>query len=396
MNHGGSALDNSLLKILYLEDNRMDAEVVEALLEEEGIAASITVAPDRDMFREKYSSEEYDAVFLDYAVPGYSGTDALEYIRSNGFEKPVIIISGTIGEERAVEIIKRGASDYVLKHNINKLVPVLNHALKDYRSLQERRSFSRRIEEANQELREKNLELDSANFMLKDLDRMKSEFISLASHEMRTPLTGMLGYAQTLLSDDISMTEEERRSYLEIIVRETRHLSHLLNRILEISKIEGTVYDLVYADFDILELVNRTAEMFEVPPGVELSVPSLSEDSVMVSGDRERIGGVLRVLMRNATEHAREGGRVWVEVGQKTDEVVVSVADTGTGIAEEDLSFIFEKFYKLGQEGRQGADGFELAVSKRVIELHGGRIWVRSSLDGGTVISFSLPKGKGK
>ncbi|MFP4015144.1 MAG: ATP-binding protein [Chitinispirillaceae bacterium] len=388
-------MGEQILNILYLEDNRMDAEVVEALLEEEGIAASITVVSDREMFREKFRDEDYDAVFLDYAVPGYSGTAALDYVRSNGYEKPVIIVSGTIGEERAVEIIKRGASDYVLKHNVCKLVPALNRALNDYRNLQERKSFSRRIEEANKELQEKNFELDRANFMLRDLDRMKSEFISLASHEMRTPLTGMLGYAETLLSDDVSLTEEEKRTYLEIIADETRRLSRLLNRIMEISKIEGKVYDLTAVDFDIVELINGTAEKLEVPPEVDFSVVSHSEDSVMVRGDREKIGGVLKVLLRNAVEHTRDGGRIRVEVGQRSDEVVVAVEDTGTGVPEEDLNFIFEKFYRLGQEGQQGMDGFELAVAKRIIELHGGRMWVRSSLDGGVAVHFSLSKGKG-
>lgn len=384
-------MDGSELEILYLEDNPMDVEALEAFLEEEGMSSSVLAASDRKTFCTEFEAGQFDAVFLDYAIPGYNGSEALEYVRSRGFEKPVIIISGTIGDERAVELIKKGASDYVLKQNISKLVPALKHALKDYDNLVERRDFSRRLKEANEQLQEKNLELGRLNSKLKDLDRMKSEFISLASHEMRTPLTGILGYAETLLADDLNLAEEEKRGILDVVARESRKLSRILDSILEISRIQGKMYEMSFDDFDIVELADETVEKLDVPSGIDFSVPSKESGYLLVHGDRERIGGVLFSLLRNALKHTLEGGSVRVEFKRSGGEVVVSVEDTGAGIPEKDLERVFDEFYRV--DGLLGVSGLELSVSRSIVELHGGRMWVRSSLNGGVAFYFSLPGG---
>lgn len=227
-----------------------------------------------------------------------------------------------------------------------------------------------------------------------EADRLKSELIAALAHEMRTPLTSIQGYASALLLEDVEWDEETRARHLQIIDEEAGELQEMIQDLLESSIIdagllliekEPTLIPRVVEGL-VKEMTRRTARHRFV-----ISFPS---DFPIVDADPRRLEQVMRNLLDNAVKYSPDGGLLVVRGQVAGDEVIVSVADDGVGIAPEHLNRLFEKFFRvkspLGDQVR--GSGLGLPVSRTIVESHGGRIWAESELGKGTTIYFSLPR----
>jgi K+-sensing histidine kinase KdpD len=227
-----------------------------------------------------------------------------------------------------------------------------------------------------------------------EADRLKSELIAALAHEMRTPLTSIQGYASALLLEDVEWDEETRARHLQIIDEEAGELQEMVQDLLESSIIdagllliekEPTLIPRVVEGL-VKEMTRRTARHRFV-----ISFPS---DFPIVDADPRRLEQVMRNLLDNAVKYSPDGGLLVVRGQVAGDEVIVSVADDGVGIAPEHLNRLFEKFFRvkspLGDQVR--GSGLGLPVSRTIVESHGGRIWAESELGKGTTIYFSLPR----
>ena len=225
--------------------------------------------------------------------------------------------------------------------------------------------------------------------------RHKSEFLSNMSHELRTPLNAIIGFSQVLrqrLFDDISEKQEE---YLDDILSSGEHLLSLINDVLDLSKVEAGQLDLVVVPFSLPDALERGVLMVReraVENGVGLAVRIGPDVVDPVQGDERRILQVIFNLLWNAVKFTPSGGRVDVESSRADGVICVAIRDTGPGIAPEDQQRVFEKFQQteVGQKQQEGT-GLGLALSKRLIELHGGRLWVESTLGEGSTFRFTLP-----
>jgi len=222
----------------------------------------------------------------------------------------------------------------------------------------------------------------------------KSEFLANMSHELRTPLNAILGFSQVLRERMFGDINEKQEEYLDDILSSGNHLLSLINDVLDLSKIEAGQVELQAAPFSLREALERgvvTMRERATKDGVEISL-SADLDVDTVEGDERRIRQVIFNLLSNAVKFTPTGGAVDVNAAQVDGDVRVSVADTGPGIAPEDHERIFEEFQqtKAGSEQREGT-GLGLALSKRLVELHGGRIWVDSELGKGSTFVFTLP-----
>jgi signal transduction histidine kinase len=224
--------------------------------------------------------------------------------------------------------------------------------------------------------------------------RHKSEFLANMSHELRTPLNAILGFTQVLqqkLFGDLNAKQDE---YLDDIHGSADHLLALINDVLDLSKVESGQVELEKGLFSLREALERGVVMVReraTKHGVALTLSS--DPSVeLVEADERRIRQVVFNLLSNAVKFTPEGGTVEVSSAQRNGEVIVAVADTGPGIAPEDQQRIFEEFQQtdIGSEQREGT-GLGLALSRKLIELHGGRIWVESELGQGSTFAFTLP-----
>jgi PAS domain S-box-containing protein len=247
----------------------------------------------------------------------------------------------------------------------------------------------------NEELEGKNNALDIANERLKEMDRTKSEFVSMASHELRTPLTGIIGLTQTLLSTDIEITEEEKERYLKIIELEGKRLSNLLNELLDITRIEAGVVEIHHETVDMNDLVEETLQLLQIPSTIKMEVITPKEHSCAWA-DKDRVKQVLTNVIDNAVRYSNSQGAITVRLGEQDHEIVVSVQDKGTGISHDEIPKIFNKFYRArsARIAKTKGSGLGLTIAKSIVELHGGKIWVESEQGKGSVFSFTLPRKK--
>ncbi|HLB17895.1 MAG TPA: HAMP domain-containing sensor histidine kinase [Gaiellaceae bacterium] len=244
-----------------------------------------------------------------------------------------------------------------------------------------------RVNQMNDELQRLYRELESAS-------RHKSEFLANMSHELRTPLNAILGFSQVLEKRLFGELNEKQGEYVEDIRSSGNHLLSLINDVLDLSKVEAGQIELQVAPFSLREAVERGVVMVRERAsknGVALAAEVEPEVHV-VTGDERRIRQILFNLLSNAIKFTPAGGRIDVSAARVDGEIQLAVADTGPGIAPDDLDRIFQEFQQteVGAKQHEGT-GLGLALSKRLVELHGGRIWVESEVGVGSRFVFTLP-----
>jgi len=228
-------------------------------------------------------------------------------------------------------------------------------------------------------------------------ETVRRDFVANVSHELRTPLASLKALVETL--EDGAIDEPEvARDFLSKMHAEVDGLAQMVGELLELSRIESGRVALSIRAEEVGPMLRRAAGRLAAQAdraGVGLSV-ELPDDLPMVAADSERMGQVLINLLHNAIKFTPPGGRVHLSARQDGDRVLVSVSDTGVGIAAEDLPRIFERFYKADRSRSGGGTGLGLAIARHLVEGHGGRIWVESEQGKGSTFSFSLPVAVGQ
>jgi two-component system phosphate regulon sensor histidine kinase PhoR len=227
----------------------------------------------------------------------------------------------------------------------------------------------------------------------RDIDRMKSDFISSVSHELRTPLTSIKAYAETMLHDK-NMPEETKIEFLQVINEESERLTNLINGILEISRIESGTIEITRAQVNMTSVVSRAVTGLEHLAGkknIHLET-SIAEHLPELLGDETKIHSMVTNLVNNAIKFTPENGHIAVSAQVNNDELVIKVSDNGMGIPKEDLTKIFGRFYRVHRPGKEiQGTGLGLAIVKEVVLRHDGRIDVESEVDKGSTFTVYLP-----
>jgi signal transduction histidine kinase len=236
-------------------------------------------------------------------------------------------------------------------------------------------------------------ELEAAQ-AFSEANRLKAEVISVLAHEMRTPLTSIKGYSTALLMEDVAFSPETQREFLQIIDEECDVLQDLIHDLLESSIIDAGLLKLEYQPVQLRSLARGIAEDFARRSLKHRFLIDFPTGFPIVDADPDRIVQVLRNLLDNAVKYSPDGGLVIVRGEVRPDEVVVSVADQGPGIAPEHLNRLFEKFFraKSGLGHHVVGSGLGLPIAHSIIESHGGRIWADSQVGQGTTLYFTLPR----
>jgi two-component system phosphate regulon sensor histidine kinase PhoR len=228
------------------------------------------------------------------------------------------------------------------------------------------------------------------------IDQMKTDFVSSVSHELKTPLTSIKAFTTTILRDP-NMTDENRRQFLGIIDEESNRLADLIEDLLEISRIESGSLQISLELVDISDVFNQTAislETLAAKENIKL-IKNIPENLPPLTADPGKLRSVITNLISNAVKFTPDGGRVDIKAQQKDDELEVTVSDTGMGIPQEDLPKIFDRFYRVNRPGQEiQGTGLGLAIVKKIVEMHNGRIEVRSKVNKGTTFTVYLPLAK--
>jgi len=288
--------------------------------------------------------------------------------------------------------VPRATAEKVLKH-FAEILDVL--VFTGHKNLITARLHIEAVQESYRELQEKNRQLESAFHALKELDRLKSNFLATMSHELRTPLTSVIGYSEMMLEGLGGPLTAEQREYLQIIMEKGENLLQLITSILDISKIEAGRVKLVHSDVDVATVM-RDAVATVMPLARKKGLRLTWQPAALprVQCDREKIRQCLINLVNNAVKFTPAGGAVTVEARQLSgDRVGLSVTDTGIGISPQHLPRVFDVFYQVdGSSTREfGGAGLGLAIVKSYVEAHGGEVSVESTVGKGTTFTLVLP-----
>jgi two-component system phosphate regulon sensor histidine kinase PhoR len=229
---------------------------------------------------------------------------------------------------------------------------------------------------------------------LRKLERVRRDFVANVSHEFKTPLTAIQGFAETLLAGAID-DPQNRERFLGIILEHSHRLARLTDDLLKLSQMDADRLELEIRRISVSELIEscvQTAGHRAAEKDILVSV-SIPGDLPDIAGDHRRLAEILQNLLDNAIQYTLPGGRIILSAAVRDPDVIFAVADTGIGIPKVDQSRIFERFYRVdaARSREAGGTGLGLAIAKHLVEVHGGRIWVDSEIGQGSEFHFSVP-----
>ena len=364
------------LNVLIVEDSVDDTHAMLRELKRGGYEVEHERVETRPAMQAALSQRPWDLVLCDYTLPKFGARDALKTLQESGLDLPFIIISGTIGEESAVEMLKAGAHDFIVKGRMARLLPAIQRELRD--------AHTRRLQrDAESERRDLIARLEAIN---SEIER----FTYLAFHDLRAPLITIKGFTGALKQDLDAQRHDEVRRDIDRIEGAADMMDDILSDLLEFARI-GRVRR-PSEDVNLLQLVRQTLVALNGLIREKDVTVKISPDLPSVHGDRVRLREVFENLIENAALYTagQEQPVIEIDARQQGDQQVIYVRDNGQGIDPRYHQRIFELFEKL-DPGTQGP-GIGLALTRRIIEVHGGRIWVESEGQGrGSTFYFTLP-----
>ncbi len=364
----------------------------------------IVAAPNATQARRQLDGRRPALIFLDVQMPEESGLSLLPQMLRDFPESVVVMMTAYGSEQVAAEALRGGADDYIAKPiDLRRLRELLERNLEKQRLRAERQSLVERLKDSNRylmrqhaALRQADEEILQVNRQLEQSSRYKSEFLANMSHELRTPLNAIMGFSEILLDVTMNLTSGERTEFLRNIHSSGQHLLGLINDILDLAKIEAGKMDLHAEAMPVTQALQEVAAILEPmarQQGLQLKTVGVAEAGV-IKADRSKFKQVLYNLLSNAVKFTPAPGTITVSVKDSAEQLTVSVEDTGIGMKPEDLPKLFREFEQIdgSYTRRYQGTGLGLALCRRFVEMHGGRIWAESQFGKGSIFTFTIPR----
>jgi signal transduction histidine kinase len=384
-----TASNGTPLSVLLVEDSSADAALVVRALREGGFNPNVRRVETAEQMQATLDEQEWDVVIADYTLPHFSGPAALEVLHGRLTDLPFIVVSGAIGEDVAVAMMKAGAHDYLLKDRLARLAPAVRRELqeaavraRDRRAQAERERLLAREQKARAE----------AEVAV----RMRDDFLETAAHELKTPVTSLLASTQLLarqLDRETPPDPAARRERLQVIEEQARRLSQLVSQLLDVSRVRSRQLALETQEVDLASLVKATAAIVQARTGWDqLAVHASSP--VLAWVDPLRIEQLVINLLDNAVKFSPGGGQIDVDVSVSgAGSIRLAVRDHGIGMPPDKRERIFDRFHQAHASEHRSGLGLGLHISREIVELHGGQIEAEFPPEGGTRFVVLLPQG---
>jgi signal transduction histidine kinase len=363
------------LHALLVEDNALDAALVVRALNKDGFKVSADVVQDEAAFTKALRAHSPEVVLADYNLPSWKGMDALDVLRREGLDIPMILVSGALGDVTAVECIRQGATDYVLKDGLARLPEVIRRALRE----KHERSLRHQVEE---DLAKKADELARSNA---DLE----QFAYVASHDLQEPLRMVSAYTQLLGERYKGRLDENADKFIGYACEGAMRMQVLIQDLLTFSRVgrAGTAHASVDCNAVMQEVAQTLATAIQ-ESGAGLTHGELPT----VWADRTQVVQVFQNLIGNAIKfRGKDAPVVTVQAEKAGQHWLFTVSDNGIGIAPEYSENIFVVFQRLHARTEYAGNGIGLAICKKIIERGGGKIWVESQAGSGSTFKFTMP-----
>ena len=365
-------------KILVVDDEQSVATTIKAILQLDGndVTAVTTGKEALDLIRET----EFDVVLTDLRLDDLDGIEVLRETQKLWPDTVSIMLTGYASLESAVTALRSGAYDYLIKpSDVDELRATIGRAL-------ERRRLRQRLVE------------------LEQLDKLKTQFLSMASHELRTPLTAVSGFMQIArrrmsrmsAANDIPQPwrDEAQKSdeTLEMANRQAKKLAHLIDELLDVSRLQQGRVEMRLAEIDLADVLREVAERMRLlSKGHEIEAKI--DGAAPIVADRDRIEQVFENLVGNAIKYSPDSGRIDVSLRVNGTNAIVSVRDEGIGIAPGEVEKIFGLFYRSPdpRADHVGGLGLGLYISREIVSRHHGKLWAERNAEAGTTFHVTLP-----
>jgi len=368
------------IRILHLEDNPADAEIVSLALKTGLVGFHIEQVKTAQSFVSALDRDSFDLILADYSMPGFDGLSALEWVREKHPEIPCILVSGSVGEEIAVECLKRGAMDYILKDRISRLVPAVQRALREANERVEKRKLEEQVMQSQ---------------------RMEAigQLAAGIAHDFNNVLSVVMGFSELL---SMTVADETQRGYADTIRLAAERASGLTRQLLIFSQKQAPQASILNPN----EVIRDTEKMLWrlAEEKIEVSI-SPGQDIYPIKADAGHLWQLLMNLVANARDAMPNGGRLEIATRNASattlkspsrpgDYVVISVTDSGTGMTEAVKSRLFEAFFTTKPPGK--GTGLGLATCQTIAKQCGAHIDVVSEVGKGSRFDVYIPKAETK
>lgn len=384
-----------LIHVLVIEDNPGDARLVaEALSEINRPRFDVRLVARLSEAVASLREVPTDVVLLDLGLPDSSGLDSVRRLHAEVPSVPIVVLTISDNEALVGGAVRAGAQDYFVKGELDPraLARTLGYSIERQAMVLDLQIANERLEESVAQTRQALEETRLITERLKKLDQFKDDLLSIVSHDLRSPLTTITGFATHLGRKWESVDEERRLEFLEIIARNAKDMGDLVDDLLDVAGIESTSLSLEIAPFDLAAMVRRVANEMSVAHGRALTV-AVGDACPLASGDEGRQQQILTNLISNAFKFSPPDVPVEVSVLPGESMLQVSVRDQGVGISKEDLPRIFGKFARIRPHGspRRTGTGLGLYICRSFVEAQGGSISVESSVAQGSTFTYTVP-----
>ncbi len=379
----------SPVKILLIEDNLAEARLLQEFLKQATCSNFILVHVKR--LREslqELSKNTYDIILLDLTLPDSEGLASLAPLMSQAPSLPIVVLTNTNDDELALDAVRRGAQDYLVKRQVNVevLVRSLRYAIERKHTLEALRAVNHALETR---VEERTAELVKA----KELNQFKSEFVSMLSHDIRNPLNTILLAAGLLQNNDDKLPREKKLNHYQLIRSAIKNMSQLLDEVSFLGKADSGKLECELTVVDLpafcRELVQE-AELITAEKKLTLEF-TVANQLGEVLCDEILLRHILANLLGNAIKYSHIGSKVYFELISQEKTVIFRIRDEGIGIPKEDQLRLFQPFQRANNVGSIPGTGLGLAIVKKCVEAHGGEIAVSSEVGVGTTFTVTLP-----
>jgi signal transduction histidine kinase len=378
-----------LVKILLIEDNLAEARLLQEFLKQSPSKefSLVHVQRLRDAFHE-LSQQNYDVILLDLTLPDSQGLSSLPLLISQAPSTPIVVLTNINDEELAIEAVRQGAQDYLVKRQVKPdvLVRSVQYAIARKQVLEQLRTVNQTLEIT---VEERTAELEKAQ----ELYQFKTEFVSMLSHDIRNPLNTILLAAGLLQNNDEKLTQEKKLNHLKMIRSAIKNMAQLLDEVSFIGKADSgklqcQLYPLNLEAFchQILEDTHLTA----LEKRVTIEFTS-SGDFSSTLWDENLLRHILGNILSNAIKYSYPDSKVKFELTRQEKTVTFKIQDWGIGISTKDQNQLFIPFHRGENVSGISGTGMGLAIVKKCVEAHGGEIAFESQIDVGTTFTVTLP-----